>query len=94
MESAADLTPDPDPAASIDNAIDQITADLAAFCFERLQRSVTSHDALDLNTDVSVLEDEFRVMYYIARRPNQYIQYLLFRSFQRSPIMHKELLQT
>jgi hypothetical protein len=70
-QSAADLIPD--PAASIDDAIDQITAELAAFCFEQLERSATSHDALDLNTDASVVENELRVRYYIARRPNQYI---------------------
>jgi hypothetical protein len=71
-QSAADLTPDPDPAASIDDAIDQITAELAAFCFEQLERSVTLHDALDLNTDANALEDEFQVrhyIHYIARRP-------------------------
>jgi hypothetical protein len=67
-QSAADLAPD--PAASIDDAIDQITAQLAAFCFEQLERSVTSCDALDLNADVTALEDEFQVrhyMIYIAR---------------------------
>lgn len=78
-QSTADLTPD--PAASIDDAIDQITADLAAFCFEQLKRSVSSRDALDLNSDENALEDEFRVRNYIAR-PHQYIQYLRFRSFQ------------
>jgi hypothetical protein len=71
-QSAADLTPDSDLAASIDDAIDQITAELAAFCFEQLERSVTLHNALDLNTDVNALEDEFWVrhyMHYIVRRP-------------------------
>jgi hypothetical protein len=53
-----------DQAALIDDDIDQITAQLAAFCFEQLERSVTSHDGLDLNTDASALEDEFRVSYY------------------------------
>jgi hypothetical protein len=77
-QSAADLIPD--PAALINDAIDQIMAELAVFCFKQLERSATSHDVLDLNTDVSVVENELRVRYYIARRPNQYIQYLLFRS--------------
>ena len=58
----------PDQATSIDDDIDKITADLAAFCFEQLERSVTSRDALDLNTDAGALEDEFRVGYYIAMR--------------------------
>jgi hypothetical protein len=92
---AADLTSD--PANSIDGAIDQITAELAAFCFEQLERSVTSHDALDLNTDTNGLEDEFRVrhyLHYIARRSRQYIQYLQTRSFRRSQITHKLLPRT
>jgi hypothetical protein len=66
-QSAVDLTQD--QATSIDDAIDQITAELAAFCFEQLERSVTPHhphDVLDLNTDVNALEDEFRVRHYIA----------------------------
>jgi hypothetical protein len=71
-QSTADLTMD--QAASIDNDIDHITAQLAAFCFEQLERSVTTHDALDLNTDASALENEFQVMYYIAMETNQYIQ--------------------
>jgi hypothetical protein len=89
-QSAADLT----PAASIDNAIDQITAELAAFCFEQLERNVTSHDALDLNKDVTALEDELRVRRYTARRPYQYIQYLRFRSSRRSQITRRALPQT
>jgi hypothetical protein len=71
-QSAADLT----LAALIDNAIDQITAELAAFCFKQLEKNVTSHDVLDLNTDVIALEDELQVRHYAARRPYQYIQYL------------------
>ncbi len=61
----AQPTPDlpMDQAASIDNDIDQITAQLAAFCFKQLERSVTSHDGLDLNTDASILKDEFWVSY-------------------------------
>ena len=90
-QEAVDLTPD--PAALIDEAIDQITAELAAFCFEQLERSVTSHDALDLNSDVNTIDNEFRVRIYIARRPHQYIHYLIFRSFQRSQIIRKELPQ-
>lgn len=61
-----DLSPGPDT-ASIDDAIDQITAELAAFCLEQLERSVTSHDALDLNTNENALENELRVRNYIAR---------------------------
>ena len=56
----------PDQATSIDNDIDKITADLAAFCFEQLERSVTSCDPLDLNTNMGALEGEFRVGYYIT----------------------------
>lgn len=70
VQLAADLAPGPDPAASIDDAIDQITAQLAAFCFEQLERSVMSREALDLNTDVTALDNEFQVRHYIARRPN------------------------
>lgn len=58
-QPTADLAPD--PAAPIDSDIDQITAQLAAFCFEQLEKSVTSHNELDLNTDASALDDEFRV---------------------------------
>jgi len=94
-----------DQAASIDNDIDQITAQLAAFFFEQLERSVTSHDGLDLNTDASILEDEFWVSYncillYVAMRANQYTVILYiqctvspFRSFQQSPRMCSDLLQ-
>jgi len=89
VQLAADLTLD--LPALIDNAIDQITAELAAFCFKQLERSVTSHDALDLNTDANTLEDEFWVRNYIAIRLHQYIQYLLFRSFPISQIICKEL---
>jgi len=56
-----------DQAASIDNDIDCITAELAALCFEQLERSVTSHDALDSNADASALEDKLQVRYYITR---------------------------
>jgi hypothetical protein len=66
VQSSADLTPD--PAASIDEAIDQITAELAAFCIDQLEKSVTSNTALNLNTDVNAIEDELRVRSYIARR--------------------------
>lgn len=59
VQSVADLRVTPDPVASLDDAIDQITAELAAFCFERLEGG----NALDLNTDASVLEDEHRVRY-------------------------------
>lgn len=87
-QSTADLASD--QVASIDDAVDQITAELAAFCLEQLDRSLTSHDALDLNADASALQDELRVRsrYYWV---NQYIQYLIFRSFQRSQSMHKNL---
>ena len=59
VQLTADLTPD--LAAPIDSDIDLITAQLAAFCFEQLEKSVTLHDELDLNTDASALDDEFRV---------------------------------
>ena len=62
-----------DRAALIDNDIDHITAELAAFCFEQLERSVTLHDALDLNTDASTLDNEFRVKFHIVSGANQYI---------------------
>ena len=88
--SVPDLRDTLDPAIPIDDAIDQITAELAAFCFEQLERSVTSHDALDLNTDAITLEDEFRVRNHIARRPHQYIQCLLYRSSPRSRIIDRK----
>ena len=72
-QSATDLAP-LDPAALIGNAIDQITAQLAAFCFEQLERGVILGDVLDSNTDVAALEDEFQVRHYIMGRPNLYIQ--------------------
>lgn len=36
------IPPIPDPATPIDDAIDQITAQLTDFCFEQLEKSVTS----------------------------------------------------
>jgi hypothetical protein len=60
-QATVDLTPD--QAASIDDDIDYITAELAAFCFEQLERSVTLHDVLNLNADASILEDELQVRY-------------------------------
>ncbi len=62
-----------DRAALIDNDIDHITTELAAFCFKQLERSVTSHDALDLNTDTSTLDNEFWVKFHIVSGANQYI---------------------
>lgn len=47
-------------------------AELAAFCFKQLERSVTLHNVLDLNIDANTLEDKFQVrhyMCYIVRRP-------------------------
>jgi hypothetical protein len=55
------------PDASIDYAIDQLTAELAAFCFDQLEKSVTSRDGVDLNADTDALENEFQVSAYIAR---------------------------
>lgn len=96
LQSPADLAPDQiaPVSESINDAIDEITAQLAAFCFKQLEKSVTSDDALDLNADITTFTNEFWVRCYTARRPNQYIQCLLFRSFQVSQIMYKELLQT
>jgi hypothetical protein len=89
QSAVADLAPD--QAAPIDDAIDHITAQLAAFCFEQIERSVTSRDALDLNADRTTVENEFQVRHCIARR--QYIQDLQFRSFPKSQMMHKDTLR-
>jgi hypothetical protein len=71
-QSPADLAPDQiaPVSESINDAIDEITAQLAAFCFEQLEKSVTSDDALDLNADATTFTNEFRVRCYTARRPN------------------------
>jgi hypothetical protein len=53
--------------ASIDYAIDQLTAELAAFCFDQLEKSVTLRDGVDLNVNADALENEFQVSVYIAR---------------------------
>ena len=47
------------PDASIDYAIDQLTAELAAFYFDQLEKSVTSRDGVDLNADADALKNEF-----------------------------------
>jgi hypothetical protein len=86
-QSSMDLAPD--PAASIDEAIDQITAELAAFCIDQLEKSVTLNTVLDLNTDANAIEDELWVRSYIARRLHQYIHCLVSRSYQQSWIIHK-----
>jgi hypothetical protein len=86
-QSSMDLTLD--LAASINKAIDQITAELTAFCIDQLEKSVTLNTALDLNTDVNAIEDELRVRSYIVRRLHQYIHCLVSRSYQRSWIIHK-----
>ncbi len=79
-QPTADLPPD--QAASINNDIDQITAQLAAFCFEQFERNVTSHGELDLNADASALEDEFRVSYYCTVYCNEGNQYIRCISIQ------------
>ena len=49
------------PDASIDNAIDDLITRLAAFCLDQLEKTVTSSDAADLNTDVDMLENKLQV---------------------------------
>jgi hypothetical protein len=65
-DTAADLTV-PRPDASIDNAIDELVAELAAFCLDQLEKSITSSNRVDLNADADALEDEFEVSTYIVR---------------------------
>ena len=48
-----------------DDAIDQITADLAAFCIDRLEASVISGNEDHLST--SNLEDELQVRFKLQR---------------------------
>jgi len=49
------------PDASIDNAIDDLITRLAAFCLDQLEKTVTLSDAVDLNADADVLENELQV---------------------------------
>jgi len=53
--------------ALIDNAIDQLITEFAAFCLDQLDKSVTSSNGVDLNADADALEDEFQVSVYIAK---------------------------
>ncbi len=66
VQPAADLAV-PSLDASINDAIDQLIAELTAFCLDQLKKSVTSSDGVDLNADADVLENEFKVSVYIAR---------------------------
>jgi len=66
-QSAADLAL-PCPDASINNAIDQLITQLAAFCIGQLEKSVALSDGVDWNGDADALEDEFQVRACIPRR--------------------------
>ena len=61
-QSMADLTP-PRVLPSVDNAIDQLTADLAAFCIDQLERSATLCTKDRDIGDTNDLEDELQVRF-------------------------------
>ena len=51
---------------TIENAIDRLADELAAFCFEHLEEGVTSGDGnnvIDMNIDQEAFEEELRVRY-------------------------------
>lgn len=55
------------PIAANDDAIDQLTEQLAAFCFEQIERNVSSDDLdLNMNALAEAFEDELRVRYHIV----------------------------
>lgn len=58
---AADIT-QPQAPPSIDNAIDQLTTDLAAFCFDHLERSLISSEDEVASTNNLEVELQVRLM--------------------------------
>ena len=56
-----DRTVDVQPPVAIDDTIEQLAERLAAFCFERLERTVNSVDGIDVDEDVGALAEELRV---------------------------------
>jgi hypothetical protein len=70
--SAVDVIPPHVP----DDAIDQLTADLAAFCFDRLERSANeAHNLVSTNN----LEDELQVRFELKRVDYRILMLSLFR---------------
>ena len=58
------MLPEPTLAAHTDNAIDQYAEALAEFCFEQLEKTVSTrdtNDGVDEGIDLATLEDEFKV---------------------------------
>jgi hypothetical protein len=60
VRSGDDLAPSRSD-ASIEEAIDQLIMQFAAFCIDQLEKSVASSGGVDLNGDADALEDEFQV---------------------------------
>jgi hypothetical protein len=60
-QQIVDLTMHCTPDIAIEDTINRLADDLVAFCFERLEKDVSSGNIIDVHTDQEAFENELQV---------------------------------